>query len=91
MSVTVSVSDLARVLFVSALQASETPSPEQVRTAIECGLRACDGDCAACAVYVAQEAGDHPEAYVTRMRWALDAVVEAYPNLPARRPAPAAA
>ena len=90
MSVTMSVPDLAKVLFVSALQASENPSPEQVRTAIERGLRACDGDCAGCAVHVAQEAGDHPETYVTRMRWALDAVVEAYaPKRP--EPAPAAA
>jgi hypothetical protein len=91
MSVTVSVSDLAKVLFVSALQASENPSPEQVRAAIECGLRACDGDCTGCAVYVAQEAGDHPETYVTRMSWALDAVVGAYPTLSTMRPKPAPA
>jgi hypothetical protein len=91
MSITTSVSDLATVLFVSALQASESPSPEQVRTAIECGLRDCAGDCGGCAVDVAQEAGDHPEAYATRMRWALDAVVEAYPALRTTRPAPAAA
>jgi hypothetical protein len=91
MSATVSVSDLAKVLFGSALQASENPSPAQVRTAIECGLRACGGDCTGCAVYVAQEAGDHPETYVTRMSWALDAVVEAYPTLRTTRPAPTAA
>jgi hypothetical protein len=90
-SATVSVSDLAQVLFVSALQASENPSPDQVRTAIEGRLRACDGDCSECAVYVAQEAGDHPETYVTRMRWALDAVIKAYPALLTTRPAPAAA
>jgi hypothetical protein len=93
MSATASVSDLAQVLFASALQASENPSPDQVRTSIEHELRACDGDCTGCAVYVAQEAGDHPETYLTRMRWALDAVVEAYPALPTTRPeaAPAAA
>lgn len=90
---TVNAADLAKVLFVSTLQASENPSPDQVRTAIERGLRACAGDCTVCAVDVAQEAGDHPETYLTRMRWALDAVVAAYPNLPAPRltPAPAAA
>ena len=91
MSATASVSDLAKVLFVSALQASENPSPEQVRAAIERGLRACDGDCTPCAVYIAQEAGDHPETYVSRMRWALDAVVEAYPALRVTRPEPAPA
>jgi hypothetical protein len=90
-SATVSVSDLAKVLFVSALQASENPSPDQVRTAVEGRLRACAGDCTGCAVYVAQEAGDHPETYVTRMRWALDAVVEAYPTLLTTRPEPAPA
>jgi hypothetical protein len=91
MSATVSVSDLAKILFVSALQASEHPSPEQVRTAVEWGLRACDGDCTGCAVSVAQEAGDHPETYVTRMRWALDAVLEAYPTPLTTRPHPAPA
>jgi hypothetical protein len=80
MSVTMSVSDLAKVLFTSALQASENPSPAQVRTAIEHRLRACGGDCAECTIYVAQEAGDHPETYAARMRWALDAVLKAYPS-----------
>ncbi|HEY7487778.1 MAG TPA: hypothetical protein VH912_25220 [Streptosporangiaceae bacterium] len=79
MSATMSVSDLAKVLFATDLQASEDPSPDRVRTAIECRLRVCHGDHADCAVYVAQEAGDHPEAYLTRMRWALDTVVKAYP------------
>ncbi|HEU5156095.1 MAG TPA: hypothetical protein VFU43_03800 [Streptosporangiaceae bacterium] len=91
MSGTLSVSDLAKVLFVSTLQASENPSPDQVRTAIEDRLSTCGGDCTACAVHVAQEAGDHPETYVIRMRWALDAVAEAYPTLLTTRPAPAPA
>lgn len=81
MLATMSVSDLAKHLFASALQASENPSPDQVRAAIECRLRVCRGDCAESTVYVAQEAGDHPETYATRMRWALDAVVTAYPGL----------
>jgi hypothetical protein len=85
MSATMSVSDLAKVLFATPLQASAGPSPDQVRSAIECRLRACRGDHADCAFYVAQEAGDHPETYTIRMRWALRAVVEAYPA-----PAPAA-
>jgi hypothetical protein len=93
MSATVGVPDLAKILFVSALQASDDPSPDQVRTVIERGLRACDGDCERCSVCVAQEAGDHPETYVIRMRWALDAVADAYPALAMTRtePAPAAA
>jgi hypothetical protein len=86
MSATMSVPDLAKVLFATALQASEEPSPDQVRTAIECRLRACRAGHADCAVYVAQEAGDHPDTYVVRMRWALDTVVRAYPVLPATTP-----
>ncbi|GIH92342.1 hypothetical protein Psi01_29720 [Planobispora siamensis] len=66
-----SVSELAQVLFTSALQASEDPTPEQVRVAIEGRLRSCHADLADCAACVAQEAGDHPETYATRMRWAL--------------------
>jgi hypothetical protein len=78
MSATMSVSDLAKVLFVTELQASENPSADRIRAAIECRLRACGGNHADCTVYVAQEAGDHPETYATRMRWALDAVARTY-------------
>ncbi len=69
--------DLAQILFASPLQASEHPSPEQVRSAIDERLCSCgDGGtaCATCAAYVAQEAGDHPESYAARMRWALGTV-----------------
>jgi hypothetical protein len=66
--------DLAQILFASPLQASDDPSPEQVRAAIDLGLCACDGDRTRCAAFVAQEAGDHPEAYAARMRWALRTV-----------------
>jgi hypothetical protein len=81
-------SDLAQVLFTTTLQASEHPSDERVRQAI--GTRLRDGDPARFAAYVAQEAGDHPEAYAQRMRWALDAVERAYtPSCPVPgRPAP---
>ncbi|GAA3147581.1 hypothetical protein [Nonomuraea salmonea] len=41
-------------------------------------LCACGGDPSWCAAYVAQEAGDHPETYAPRMRWALAAVAGAY-------------
>ncbi|GAA3441723.1 hypothetical protein [Planomonospora venezuelensis] len=71
MPITMSVPELAQVLFASALQASDDPSPDQVRTAVEERLRACHEDLADCVACVAQEAGDHPETYAARMRWAL--------------------
>ncbi|GGS93744.1 hypothetical protein GCM10010156_60070 [Planobispora rosea] len=71
MLITMSVCEMAQVLFASALQASDEPSPEQALTAIENRLRACHGDLGDCLARVAQEAGDHPDAYTTRMRWAL--------------------
>ncbi|MFB9679305.1 hypothetical protein [Streptosporangium vulgare] len=71
MTTLMNVSDLAQVLFVSTLQASDHPSPDQVRTIIEGRIRACHADLSDCTALVAQEAGDHPEAYASRMRWAL--------------------
>ncbi|MEO5877262.1 MAG: hypothetical protein ABIS86_19945 [Streptosporangiaceae bacterium] len=62
-----SVSELAQILFASELQESAHPTPDQIRDAID-RLQSCSADCAAC---VAQEAGDHPEAYAARMLWAL--------------------
>ncbi|GAA2858217.1 hypothetical protein GCM10010517_16630 [Streptosporangium fragile] len=81
MTTTMSVSDLARVLFASPLQASENPSPDQVRVIIEDRIRACHEDLSGCTALVAQEAGDHPEAYETRMRWALREADRVYPVL----------
>jgi hypothetical protein len=77
-TVTPSTSDLAEVLFASNLQASEGPTPAQVRAAIEQGLRAWAEDCTACAGCVAQEAGDHPDVFSTRMLWALRMVETVY-------------
>ncbi|MFC6884968.1 MULTISPECIES: hypothetical protein [Actinomadura] len=73
-------SDLAQVLFTSGLQASADPSPEQVRTAIDERLCACGGDRASCTASVAQEAGDHPDEYAARMRWALHTVTRTFPG-----------
>ncbi|TMR98159.1 hypothetical protein [Nonomuraea basaltis] len=70
--------ELAQVLFTTALQPSDDVSPYQIREAVDERLCACGGDPARCAAYVAQEAGDHPETYVARMRWALGAVAGAY-------------
>jgi hypothetical protein len=80
---------LAHVLFASAVQPSQHPSREAVRAAVVQQLRTCQGDPAACVGLVAQEAGDHPELYATRMRWALRSVARAYPG--DARPADAAA
>ncbi|WP_433330727.1 hypothetical protein [Spirillospora sp. CA-294931] len=80
-----SATELAQILFVTPLQASDHPSPEQVRSAIDECLCACGGDRTACAAFVAQEAGDHPETYAARMRWALSTVSDA-----SFAPAPAA-
>ena len=70
-------SELAEILFCCGLQESDRPTPEQVRTAIDARLGAGDVR-SACLAVVAQEAGDHPETYVTRMRWALSTVSAAY-------------
>lgn len=73
MSTMMNFPELAQVLFTSPLQASDQPSPAQVRAAIDDHLFC--GDHAAA---VAQEAGDHPEVYAARMRWALATVTWAY-------------
>jgi hypothetical protein len=73
-----STTDLAEVLFVSTLQASETPSASQVRTVVEQGLRAWTEDCMSCVSCVAQEAGDHPDEFARRMHWALATVRSVY-------------
>ena len=69
------VPDRARALFASRLQASRRPSAGEIRAVVEAELAAGMG---ACLDRVAQEAGDHPEIYLPRMRWALHAVAEAY-------------
>ncbi|TDB88188.1 hypothetical protein E1264_12285 [Actinomadura sp. KC216] len=76
-----STADLAEILFCCGLQESDHPSTEQVRKAIVERFGACGGDRDACVAVVAQEAGDHPETYITRMRWALSTVSEAYREL----------
>ena len=66
----------ADALFVSAVQRSDEPSGDQVRKAIAAAVHAY-GD-PGCAERVAQEFGDHPEAAMSRMRWARAAVDEAF-------------
>jgi hypothetical protein len=66
----------AEALFVSALQPSGSPSPDQIRRAVAAtllrlGVRGC-------AAQVAGAFGDHPDTAVTRMSWALATVNTVY-------------
>jgi hypothetical protein len=69
---------LAHVLFASPIQPSQRPSSAAITAAIERQLRAVHGDPARCLQLVAQEAGDHPDLYLARMRWARTSVARAY-------------
>jgi hypothetical protein len=64
-------------LFVSNLQGSQSPDPEQVKLAVARAIRALG--VRGCCAQVAQEFGDHPETAVARMRWARRVVSQAYP------------
>jgi hypothetical protein len=65
----------ADALFASALQRCDQPSTGQVRQAIAVAVGVFGPH--GCAERVAQEFGDHPEAAVTRMRWARELAAEA--------------
>jgi hypothetical protein len=71
---------LADVLYISPIEPSDEPCAEVVRNTIVASLSRCDLDVLGCAGQVAQEAGDHPETYQPRMRWALRAVIDAFPD-----------
>jgi hypothetical protein len=73
-----SLADLAQLLFASPVQQGDRPTPAQVRSAVTGTLCTCGGDRSVWAGRVAQEAGDHPEEYQQRMRWALATVREEY-------------
>ncbi len=75
----------AEALFVSALQPSGSPSPDQVRHAVSATLRRLG--VRGCAVQMAGEFGDHPDAAVARMSWALATIRTVYPA-PSMTPAP---
>ena len=70
---TPNMSDLAQALFTSPLQASRKPGTALVQAAIDESVRS-HGGLEQCAAAVAQEAGDHPELYAKRMRWALNVI-----------------
>jgi hypothetical protein len=65
----------ADALFVSALQRCDRPSAGQVQQAVAAAVGVFGPR--GCAEQVAQEFGDHPDAAVTRMRWARALAAEA--------------
>jgi hypothetical protein len=68
----------AQALFVSALQSSDSPAPDQVRSAVATTVRRLGTR--ACAAQVAGEFGDHPDTAAPRMTWALATVRTVYPR-----------
>ncbi|WP_117210774.1 hypothetical protein [Allorhizocola rhizosphaerae] len=73
---TLTMDTRCEALFVSNLQSSQHPAAPAVRAAVRRTLQNLGvNDCAA---RVAQEFGDHPETAVLRMRWAREAIQEAY-------------
>jgi hypothetical protein len=68
----------AEALFVSPVQSSDRPAPDDVLRAVATTLRRFG--MRGCAVRVAGEFGEHPEIAVTRMEWALTMITTAYPT-----------
>jgi hypothetical protein len=75
----------AEALFLSTLQPSGWPSPDQVRRAVTTTLQRLG--VRGCAAQVAGEFGDHPDTAVARMSWALATIKTAYP-VPSTTPVP---
>ena len=59
----------AQALFLSTLQPSESPAPDQVRRKVATMFRLLG--ILGCGARVAAEFGDHPDTASARMRWAL--------------------
>jgi hypothetical protein len=68
----------AEAVFVSPLQPSEDPIPEQVRGAVETMIRLHGSRW--CATKAAGEIGSHPYFAEPRMAWARDLVDAAWPK-----------
>jgi hypothetical protein len=66
----------AGALFLSVLQPSGSPTPDQIRHAVTATLQRLGAS--GCAAAVAGEFGDHPDIAVARMTWALAAIDSAY-------------
>jgi hypothetical protein len=70
------IDDVRRdALFASALQRSDTPTPDVVSGAIRLSLRRLGRR--GCVALVAQEFGDHPEAAAERMHWVGQVIAQA--------------
>jgi hypothetical protein len=67
----------AEALFLSALQPSGSPSPDQIPPAVTTMLRRLG--VRGCAAQVAGEFGDHPDTAVARMSRALATINGVYP------------
>ena len=75
----------SEALFVSALQPSDEPTAEHVRTEIMIMVRRFG--VRGCAARMAQEYGDSPDSAIARMRWARRTVAATFPARPDRAPA----
>lgn len=64
--------DTRCVLFASALQQSDQPSPDMVAAAISAALEQLG--LGGCVGLMAQEFGDHPDAAGERMRWVSELI-----------------
>jgi hypothetical protein len=71
----------AEALFVTNLQRSECPTPDEIKLAVRHAIRQ-HGGSRNCAALVAHEFGEHPETAVARMQWARQAVEVAYAKRP---------
>jgi hypothetical protein len=71
----------AEALFVSDLQASDKPTPDEVRAVVGEVLRHLRVP--GCVALVATEFGDHPDIAAGRMAWALGTVHAVYGERPA--------
>src|ERR1700710_947568 len=74
----------AAALFLSALQPSGSPPPDQIRRAVTTTLQRLG--VRGCAAHMAGEFGDHPDTAAARMSWALAAIGTVYPAPPLARP-----
>jgi hypothetical protein len=70
----------AEALFASTLPSSGSASPDEVRHAVATTLRRLG--IRGCAAQMAGDFGDHPDAAVARMGWALATVRSVYPTRP---------
>lgn len=73
-----SLAELAEALYMSTLQESDRPTPEQVRSSVAHVLACYGEDCARCAGDIAWQYGHDPIATRDRMQWARGTVAASY-------------